>query len=166
MLSLFPCVFGNQVGKSTGQLRSFRQIRRVFEASPTIDEDNAAGYYQSRFVGPVCLKALVPVVLPLIGLKGWCGKRLLGNGHALNLVRKSSGATQEVIPMNVTVSDSVIDGRRSLLLTYPASTPFPLRYFVDELRMLDNSTLLGLTVIDLPVVRHFPLPFLLQRPWR
>lgn len=41
--------------------------------------------------------------------------------------------------------------------------PFPWRFVRDELRAVDAPTLLGMTVVDLPVLRHLAFPFLLER---
>ncbi len=44
-----------------------------------------------------------------------------------------------------------------------ASGPLPWRWVTDELRALDDRTLLGMTRIDLPGLRGLAFPFLLER---
>lgn len=144
--------------------RSFRKIKRIFKELPSVSEESAKGHYRAQFVGPLWLRALAPISLPLIHLGGWCGKRIIGNGHATNLVRRRENAIQEVIPMNVKEDESIIDKKPSLTLTYPSSSPLVLRYFIDELRAVDDNTLLGMTIVDLPLIRRCPLPFVLLRP--
>ena len=53
-------------------------------------------------------------------------------------------------------------GRRSARAC-DASGPVPWRWVTDELRALDEHTLLGMTRLDLPLLRRFVFPFLLER---
>jgi hypothetical protein len=56
-----------------------------------------------------------------------------------------------------------LDGKPVVALTYGAAGPVPWRWVTDELRALDEHTLLGMTRIDLPLLRHMVFPFLLER---
>jgi hypothetical protein len=69
--------------------------------------------------------------------------------------------------MRVTPGRSRLDGRDGVELVYlpedgrPA--PLPWRWVRDELRAVDADTILGMTVVDLPLLRRFAFPFLLRR---
>jgi hypothetical protein len=58
---------------------------------------------------------------------------------------------------------SLIDGRDGLALHYPPNTRFPWNHVVDELRRIDDTSLLGMTVPDINGLRDIALPFVLQK---
>ena len=49
---------------------------------------------------------------------------------------------------------SSLDGGPVAALSYGADGPVPWRWVTDELRALDERTLLGMTVINLPLLRE------------
>lgn len=140
------------------------QLLQHFRTLPDAQESRIAGQYAATFVGPWWLRTLAPLSLPLVGLRGWCGKHLIGNGHATNLRRQGTQPPRECVPMQTSLQPSRIDGRPTLALTYPPGSPLLLRFFIDELRPLNDHTLMGVTTVDLPLLRRMPLPFLLSRP--
>jgi hypothetical protein len=58
---------------------------------------------------------------------------------------------------------SKVDGQPGVALHYGAEAPLPWRWVTDELRQIDQHRVLGMTVIDLPILRHWAFPFLLER---
>lgn len=65
--------------------------------------------------------------------------------------------------MKVTEKSSEIDGKPVITLSYTMPSPIPWRCVTDELRVIDDHTLLGTTRLHLPILRHFAIPFLLER---
>lgn len=142
--------------------QSVKFFREEFARLDAVSEASATGEYRARYVGPVLLRALAKMSNPLLGLPGWIGKRIDGNGHAVNRL-KNAGVVRDACPMIVRSGKSMVDGGQSLILSYPTGSPWLLRFFSDELRQLDNQTILGFAVIDLPLIRASPLPFLLHK---
>ncbi len=56
----------------------------------------------------------------------------------------------------------MVDRRPCLAVTYPAGSPFPWPQVVDELRFLDDDTLLGLTLVNMRGLNRLAFPFLLH----
>lgn len=125
------------------------------------------GFFRARFIGPFWLRAPAPLSVHLLGLPNWQGKRFLTPDTATNQVIRN-GQAQEYLRMTVLQGSSLIDGKDGLALHYlvqPDGTPAPApwRWVRDELRAIDNDTLLGMTVIDQPLLRALAFPFLLER---
>lgn len=134
---------------------------KLFESLPCPQAEQVNDCFLAEFIGPGWLRWLAPKLLPLGGLSGWEGKSLRAE-KAINLLRRE-GQLIEAIPMVRNESKSVLAEGDVLCLSYDKRAPVPLRALRDELRMLDDDTLLGLTVIDIPLLRKFPMPFLLKR---
>lgn len=117
-----------------------------------------ADFWRARFIGPWWLRLGGRPGVALSGLRGWQGKRFLTPGRATNVL--TSG---EALSMQCRECPSSIDGGPVAALSYGADGPVPWRWVTDELRALDERTLLGMTVINLPLLRHFAFPFLLER---
>lgn len=141
---------------------SFSALTRLFSALPAVDEDLAVGDYQAEFLGPWWFRNSAGIGVGLVGLPCWKGKQIQGKGRAVNLLGKI-GALKPAVPMNVAVQVSRIDGNAALVLTYPSGSPFLLGYFIDELRHLDENTIMAITIVNLPLIRNLPMPFLLHR---
>jgi len=139
-----------------------RAYLSLFESLPAPDDTLVNGQYLAEFIGPAWLTAIAPRLLPLGGLAGWAGKSFKENSEAINLMRKDSNL-EERVPMVRCTERSAIDTHKGLTLTYDKRAPLPLRSLRDELRSLDNNTLLGMTIVDLPLIRRLPMPFLLRR---
>ena len=58
---------------------------------------------------------------------------------------------------------SFIDGREGLALHYQPGNPFPWMYIVDEIRLVDGQTLLGMTLANLRGLRSLAFPFILKK---
>jgi hypothetical protein len=67
------------------------------------------------------------------------------------------------LPMVKVLRRSPLDGKTGYCLTYLEHSGLPWRYIVDDVRRVDDETLLGFTVLDLPILRRFSFPFLLKR---
>ncbi|MFP2909213.1 hypothetical protein ACLESD_30070 [Pyxidicoccus sp. 3LFB2] len=116
-----------------------------------------------EFVGPAWLRLGSPVLLAVLGMRGWWGKDFAAGAHGgVNLVRRGDGLHPSV-PVLLRNGVSKADGRTGLQVEYPREAGVQWRPFVDELRWLDGRTLLALTHLELPLLRRLTLPFLLHR---
>ena len=123
-----------------------------------------AGDLRASFVRP--LTRLAPAGLGLVGLPRWQGKRFRddvdGGLAGTNLLRRGDGALAEVLAMRATVGPSLADGRPAVVVAYAADARRPWRWVRDELRQRPDGTLLGMTWVDVPLLRRLPgTPFLL-----
>jgi cholesterol oxidase len=95
-------------------------------------------------------------------MPGWYGKRFDAQGKGINLLQRN-GKLEPVVPMDVRVEPSKLDGKPAAVVHYPATSQFPWHFVLDELRAWEGATLLGMTFVDVPVLRGMPLPFLIHR---
>ncbi len=139
-----------------------RRFHSLFASLEVPETDTLAGKYRGVFVGPAWVRALAGPALGITGLGGWWGKDIAGNGKAINIVfRKGKFSTR--FPMEFVREKSLIDGRNGTTLHYQKGNPFPWMFIVDEMRCLDGSTLLGMTRPNIPGLRWFALPFVLEK---
>jgi hypothetical protein len=120
------------------------------------------GVFRAEFTGPGWLRKIAGPGLAPLGLGGWWGKTFDADGSGANLVRRK-GVLQRIFPVKVVRVASAVDGKPSLAVHYTRDCPFPWPYVVDELRSLDETSLLGLTYVDAGLLRRLLLPFLLHR---
>lgn len=133
----------------------------LFRSLPALPIDRLAGLYSGQFTGPRWLRLLSRPALWLGGLPGWWGKVIAGPG-GFNLVRP--GATiRPSVPFRLEHRPSLIDGQPGVTLLYPETARLPLPWLVDELRPLDERTLLGMTMLNRLGLHRLPVPFLLHR---
>jgi hypothetical protein len=95
-------------------------------------------------------------------LGGWWGKVLYNDGRAMNILLHD----RELIarfPMKVSKEKSHIDSRDGLSLYYEKDNPLLCLFIADEIRRLDESTLLGMTRPSIPGLRWLAFPFLLEK---
>lgn len=143
---------------------SLAELARLFSTLEAPTDTQCRGFFRARFVGPGWLRRIAPASVSLMGLPGWIGKRFLSSEHAVNVLRQGND-TRDAIPMAIQRESSRIDGRPVLALVYkPPDSPWPLSWLRDELRVLDGGSLLGMTLVDKPLLRHMAFPFLLERP--
>lgn len=142
--------------------QSLHDYRALYSSLEVPDPVSVNGPYRAEFIGPRFLVHAVPKFLPLGGLPGWYGKVFKQDNQAINLLRKRNDIV-EAVPMVREVRASGFDDKPALVLTYDKRAPLMLRLLVDEFRSLDADTLLGLTIVDLPLMRKLVLPFLLRR---
>jgi hypothetical protein len=128
--------------------------------SPTMADMN--GRFRAEFVGPGWLRAIAPPGLAPLGLGGWWGKTFDGQGGGMNIVQRK-GQLQEIIPIVLKEADSRINGRSGLNITYPPGSRFPWPWVVDEIRWLDDNTILGMTLMTKAGMHRLALPFLLHK---
>jgi len=120
------------------------------------------GRFRAEFVGPGWLRRVAPPGLAPLGLGGWWGKTFDGRGQGMNLVQRR-GQLVAVIPIQLKEAASLVDGRIGLNITYPPGTRFPWPHIIDEVRWLNDTTLLGLTLVTKAGLHRLALPFLLKR---
>ncbi len=140
----------------------FNQFRSLFAELTIPDPNSILGVYRAEFVGPAWLRASAGPALALSGLGGWCGKEFSAGGGAINIV-KISGKFSTRFPMQLVTARSFIDQKEGLSLHYLPGSPFPWMYVVDELRRLDEISLLGMTIANVAGLRGLAFPFLLQK---
>ena len=141
--------------------RGLRSFRKLFLTLPLPEDGGLTGIFRAEFVGPSWLRATAPPALALGGLGGWWGKQFDGAGRGMNIVRRD-GALSHTMPVALSVADSLVDRRPCLKVTYPTGSPIPWPLVVDELRFLDDDTLLGLTILNAGPLRRVAFPFLLH----
>jgi len=118
------------------------------------------GAYQAAFTGPWWLRTIAGPGLYPIGLGGWWGKQFDGHGQGSNIVRHGGKLTTKM-PVRLAEEPSLIDGEPCLVVLYPPESPFPWPWVIDELRLLDDNRLLGMTLVTRPPLNKIALPFLL-----
>lgn len=149
-----------------GENASLAELKRLFSTLSAPSPEQRQGFFRAQFVGPAWLRHSARPSLELSGLPGWQGKKFLDCDSATNVLKKG-GVLTDALRMQVVPGLSRVDGKTGVALHYlpgdgrPA--PLPWRWIQDEMRVLDENTLLCMTVIDLPLLRHLAFPFLLIR---
>jgi hypothetical protein len=145
---------------------SLRALQRAFRDAPAPELAAFVGLHEGEFVGPTWLRCAATLTLCLFGMPGWSGKAFRPrktDADALegeNLVRRQ-GRLVPSIPVRARIAPSGVDGRPALVLSYPPDARFPWPRVRDELRPLDERTLLGLT-FGVPLAPRGGAPFLLR----
>lgn len=137
-------------------------FRELFAALGPVAVAEMHGRFHSQFVGPAWLRQTAPAALTLGGLGGWCGKVFDGQGGGQNLVRRR-GDVRQVMPVVLQERPSLVDHHPTLTIVYPHTSPFPWPFIVDEVRRLNDQTLLGLTLITRFGLSRWAFPFLLHQ---
>jgi hypothetical protein len=140
---------------------SLKQFRDLFASLPVPEATSIRGVYRAAFVGPGWLRTSAGPALALSGLGGWWGKEFNADGTAVNIVLRA-GKFSTRFPMKLVTTKSLIDGSDSLSVHYQAGNPFPWMFIVDELRRMDEDTLLGMTLANVNGLRRLAFPFTLQ----
>ena len=141
--------------------------RRSWSGLEAPDPDELVGDLAASFLPP--LRRVAPLGLGLVGLPRWWGKRFAADGRGgldgVNLVRpRGGGPLVGVLPMTARPGTSLADGRLALVVSYASDAPRPWRWVRDELRTRPDGTVVGLTFVDLPLLRRLGgTPFLLRR---
>lgn len=141
---------------------SLGALKTLFATLPAPDTGFRHGFFRASFVGPFWYRIGGFPTMDLTGLRHWQGKKFLTPDSATNILKRGEGTVQ-ALSMKVVEAISLIDGQPVVALQYGKEAPFPWRHVRDELRVIDERTLLGLTRVDLPILRHFAFPFLLER---
>lgn len=134
----------------------------LFRSLPILPVGSLQGRYSGHLTGPDWLRVLTGPILGLVGLPRWWGKLLTGHGAGFNLAqqRQTIAAT---VPFRLERRPSLIDGRLGVTLIYPETARLPLPWLVDELRPLDENTLLGMSMLARLGLHRLSMPFLLHR---
>lgn len=141
---------------------SLAELKNRFRQGALPSMAQRTGVWRARFVGPLWLRVGGMPSCYISGLWGWLGKKFLTPESATNVLARGE-STIDALDMQAQVYPSLLDGRPVVALTYGAAGPVPWCWVTDELRALDDNTLLGMTRVDLPVLRLFVFPFLLER---
>ena len=139
-------------------LKSFREL---FTSLIVPDVISLRGTYRASFVGPAWLRTSANPALAMTGLGGWWGKEFHDDGTAINIVLRA-GKFSTRFPMKFVNASSFIDRKDGLALHYQPGNPFPWMYVVDELRRIDDTTILGMTLANVSGLRGLAFPFILQ----
>lgn len=140
---------------------SLKQFRNLFISLPAPQTASIHGVYRAVFVGPGWLRTSAGPALALSGLGGWWGKEFSADGTAINIVLRA-GKFSTRFPMKLVNARSFIDGREGIALHYQAGNPFPWMHIVDELRRINDTTLLGMTMANVNGLRGLAFPFTLK----
>jgi hypothetical protein len=144
--------------------RSVRVLRRAFRDAPSPELAALVGTHEAEFAGWLRLGG--PLAMRLTGMPGWLGKAFRARAGADMLEGENlllrRGRLVESIPMTAKIAPSRVDGRPALVITYPPDARWPHRRVTDELRPLDECTLLGLS-FGLPLAPRGGAPFVLHR---
>ena len=138
-----------------------KKFRELFTSLHIPEATSIRGRYRAAFVGPGWLRTAAGPALVLSGLGGWWGKEFHEDGTAINIVLRA-GKFSMRFPMQFVTAKSFIDNRDGLALHYQPGNPFPWPFVVDEIRQLDASTLLGMTIANVRGLRGLAFPFILQ----
>ena len=141
---------------------SLAKFREYFSTLPVPDPASLPGKYRAAFVGPGWLRKSAGPALTLSGLGGWWGKEIHTDETAINIVLRA-GTLSQCFEMKFFQEKSFIDGREGLALHYQPGNPFPWMYIVDEIRLVDGQTLLGMTLANLRGLRSLAFPFILKK---
>ena len=138
------------------------KFRGLFNSLVVPDPESLRGTYRASFVGPAWLRTSANPALAITGLGGWWGKEFHDDGTAINIVLRA-GKFSTRFPMKFVKARSFINHKDGLALHYQPGNPFPWMYVVDELRRIDDTTILGMTIANVSGLRGLAFPFILQK---
>jgi hypothetical protein len=145
---------------------SLSSLTSAFSRSRDPELSDLLGTHDGLFAGPWWLRYPAPFVIKVIGMPGWCGKTfrrssvdtmLIGD----NLVRAADGQIKPSVPITARIGTARLDRRPAIIIDYPDTASWPLRNITDEVRPLDDDTLLGLTY-GIPAAPSTGAPFILR----
>lgn len=141
---------------------SIKDLKKLYRDSALPDQTMRHGFFRASFIGPLWIRLSAKPTLNLTGLPHWQGKRFLTENSATNVLLQQ-GRDVDALEMSLEPVTSYVDGSKALAFCYGSNSPRPWRWVRDELRAIDGDTLLGITFVDLPILRNFAFPFLLER---
>jgi hypothetical protein len=107
--------------------------------------ESLLGTHKGEIIGRKMQRALGRPSLFFMQLGGWWGKQFDTPEQGINIVQRR-GQFRPKLPMLLEERPSLIDGKPSLVIVYPPASPFLWPWIVDEVRRIDDSTCLGMTV--------------------
>jgi hypothetical protein len=140
---------------------SLADFHRLFARLEPPQASSLSGIARGVFVGQAWMRSMWGPLLALTGLGGWWGKEFDTEGNAVNLVLRR-GKYERRFPMYPVQQVSYLDYKNGLALRYQPENPFPRRFILDELRRIDATTVLGMTLVDIRPLRRMAFPFILQ----
>jgi hypothetical protein len=150
---------------------SLKQFRDLFNSLSIPNPNDIRGKYRAAFVGPAWLRTSAAPALSISGLGGWWGKEFFDDGTAINIIFHAGNFSTR-FKMKFVNAKSLIDQKGGLALHYQKGglalhyqkgNPFPWMYVVDEIRRVDEFTLLGMTIANVSGLRGMAFPFILQK---
>lgn len=139
-----------------------KQFKDMFKSLRIPIPEEIRGKYRAAFVGPAWLRRSAAPALAITGLGGWWGKEFFNDGTAINIIFHAGNFSTR-FPMKFVQAQSFIDNKGGLALHYQKGNPFPWMHVVDEIRRIDDSTLLGMTIANVRGLRGMAFPFILQK---
>lgn len=137
-------------------------ITAYFKTLSAPEESSRQGFYHACFIGPWWLRISAGPSVALAGLAKWQGKAFVTSTQAVNIVLVGQ-QRQPMLSMTCATKPSRLDQKPALVMSYGRLAPIPWRWVHDEIRQHDDGEWLGVTIIDLPVLRHLAFPFLLKK---
>lgn len=141
---------------------SLSHLANLFKGLEPASLQQRQGFYRASFIGPWWLRITAMPSLALTGLPNWQGKKFIDENSAVNILQTRNGLIEK-LQMQCQQQASLVDEKIAVALSYGEKSPLPWRWVVDELRVLDENTLLCMTTVNLPLLRHISIPFLLSR---
>ncbi len=143
----------------TASLSSIKATYQQLSSAPLAMRQ---GEYKAQFIGPWWLRVFCSTEFIFKWIGGWFGKKFINQNLVTNILL-NRGQRSEKLQMECLEEASLIDGKQTIALYYGKTAPIPWRWVVDELRQLDEHTMLCMTIINLPFLKHFSFPFILSR---
>jgi cholesterol oxidase len=146
---------------------SVRELQQAFREAPEPELGALVGLHEAEYAGPAWMRLAGPLAMRLTKMPGWWGKAFRAPMEGAdelegeNVLRRG-GNLESSIPMRARVAPSRVDGRPALVVSYPPDAPYPWPRVGDELRPVDDRTLLGLTW-GIPGGPRDGTPFVLHR---
>lgn len=139
---------------------SLGKISELYDSLPSPTVVLSEGKFYGQSIGPVWLVAMGWPLLNFGPMAGWKGKHFYENGHVFNVVERK-GEESEIVPVSSSIAPYSKGAGNALRLSYPSDSPFPWSRVTDELRLLPDGRYLGITTLDMPLMKGMPYPFVL-----
>lgn len=138
---------------------SLATYMQVFRTLPPLLKEEFHGTFQGIVVGPAWFQKVFNRLMVVGGLGGWQGKEFGADGNGVNVVQRG-GKISHVAPMLVLGTfPSAFDGQPTLVLGYHNGLHIHIN---DEIRRLDERTVLGMTYLKYGFLKQLPMPFVLR----
>ena len=136
-------------------------LKQAFREGKSVSTTELRGFHAGVPAGPWWFRLGSGPTMRMTGFGGWLGKEFLGEGRAVNLFQRGTH-TEQRFPLTLSRAASRIDGADTLVLNYPADARAPWCWVTDELRAMPDGRILGMTFVNIPVLRHLVFPFVLR----